>query len=198
MTKEEFVDEVLPGAIAGYKKYNIPPSLVLAQAALESGWGKKHIQNNLFGIKATASWKGKVVEAWTTEYIKGVPRKVKALFRAYDSFAESIEDHSKLLGELSRYIKVREAKDYKEACHAVKEAGYATDPAYAAKLIEIIEDNGFQKYDDGVNKAHWAEGVWKDLNEIGIPVYEKRYDEKATRGEVMALVLRAVKHLLSK
>lgn len=198
MTKEQFIDQILPGAVEGYKRYSILPSLVLAQAVLESGWGKHHIQNNLFGIKATPSWDGKVAEAWTTEYINGIPRKVKALFRAYDSFADSVKDHSKLLGGLSRYKKVREAKGYKEACYAVKEAGYATDPGYAGKLIEIIECNGFQKHDGNTDENHWAEGPWKELNEIGIPVYEKRYDEPATRGELIALVLRAVKYVSGK
>jgi len=198
MTKDEFIKEVLSGAVEGYKKYNILPSLTLAQAALESGWGKNHIHNNLFGIKATSSWDGKVAEVWTTEYINGEPHRVKALFRAYDSFAESVEDHSRLLGELPRYVKVREANNYKEACYAVKEAGYATDPGYAVKLIGIIESNGLEKHDEGVRKAHWAEGIWKKLNEMGIPVYEKRYDDGATRGEVIALVLRAVKRILGE
>jgi flagellar rod assembly protein/muramidase FlgJ len=198
MTREEFIKTILPAAMEGYKKYKILPSLTLAQAALESGWGRSHIQNNLFGIKATPSWKGKVAEVWTTEYINGKPQRVRALFRAYDSFAESVEDHSRLLGELPRYIKVREANNYREACHAVQAAGYATDPQYAAKLIDLIETNGFEKYDDEARKEHWAEGIWKKLNELGIPVYEKRYDDGATRGEVMALVLRAVKRILGE
>jgi flagellar protein FlgJ len=198
MTKEQFIQEILPGALDGHKEYNILPSLTLAQAALESGWGRNHIQNNLFGIKATDSWKGKVAEVWTTEYINGQPQKVRALFRAYDSFAESVRDHSRLLGELPRYISVREASNYKEACYAVQQAGYATDPEYAVKLIGIIETNGFEEYDNQVKKTHWAEGIWKKLNEIGIPVYEKRYDERATRGEVMALVLRAVQRITGK
>jgi flagellar rod assembly protein/muramidase FlgJ len=198
MTKEEFIQQILPGAREGYNKYGILPSLTVAQAVLESGWGRNHIQNNLFGIKATASWTGKVAEVWTTEYINGQPRRVKALFRAYDSFAESVEDYSRLLGELPRYVKVREANNYKEACYAVQAAGYATDPGYAVKLIALIENNGFDKFDDEVKKAHWAEGIWKKLNEIGIPVYEKRYDDGATRGEVMALVLRAVKRILGE
>ncbi len=181
MTKEEFIQEILSGALNGYRKYKILPSLTLAQAALESGWGSKHIHNNLFGIKATGGWKGKAVEAWTLEYVNGKAQRVKALFRAYDSFAESVEDHNRLLGELPRYEKIREAGDYKEACYAVKQAGYATDPQYPVKLINIIETNDFAKYDEQVKKPHWAEGFWKKLNEIGIPVYERRYDDKTTR-----------------
>jgi flagellar rod assembly protein/muramidase FlgJ len=198
MDKEQFIREILPGALNGYRKYNILPSLTLGQAALESGWGRYHIENNLFGIKATGSWNGKVAEVWTTEYINGKPHRVKAMFRAYDSFAESVEDHSRLLGELPRYERVRQAKDYKEACLAVQQAGYATDPEYAVKLIELIETNGFGEYDEQAKKPHWAEGIWKKLNEMGIPVYEKRYDDKATRGEVMALVLRAMQRILGK
>lgn len=193
MTREEFIEQIAPGAMTGYKRYCILPSLVMAQAVLESGWGKNHIHNNLFGIKATPSWEGKVVELWTTEYIDGAPQRVRALFRAYDSFDESIKDHSRLLGELPRYAGVREANNYMEACLAIEDAGYATDPRYALKLIGIIEDNKFQRYDEDVRKDHWAEDIWKELNESGVLVHEKRFDDNATRGEVMALILRSIK-----
>ena len=71
-----------------------------------------------------------------------------AKFRAYDSFNESIEDHAKLLGTASRYKKVVQAKDYIEACYEVWKAGYATDPNYPNKLINIIEQYELQQYDD--------------------------------------------------
>ena len=131
MTREEFIQMILPAAMEGYKKYKILPSLTLAQAALESAWGKSHIQHNLFGIKATSSWKGKVAEVSTTEYINGKPQRERALYLANHSFAESVKDHPPW--ENSQGILRWEANNYREACHAVQAAGYATDPQYAAK-----------------------------------------------------------------
>jgi lysozyme len=142
MNKDEFIARILPGALEAYRKYNILPSLTLAQSALESNWGKSGIGNNLFGIKATSSWTGKKQYVWTTEYMDGKPIKVQDWFRDYDSIDDSILDHAKLLS-YSRYKPVREAKDYKEACYRVQQCGYATDIAYAQKLISIIETYKF-------------------------------------------------------
>lgn len=191
--KQGFIHSILEGAKDGYRKYRILPSLTIAQAILESAWGTHTIgtANNLFGIKATKNWTGKVVEAWTTEYIGGKPQKVKAKFRAYNSFNDSVRDHNKLLGELDRYKKVRQAKDYRTACLEVWKAGYATDPKYPYKLIDIIEAYNLDSYDREVIQEmaeHWAEKHWKSLNNKGIIVHEKRFDEPITRGEIMALI----------
>lgn len=195
MDKTEFIRLILPGAMEGYKKYGILPSLTIAQAILESDWGTRMVDNNVFGIKATPSWKGKTAEAWTREYVDGKLKEVKASFRVYDKIEDGIEDHIELIGNASRYETVRNAKNYKDAALAVEKAGYATDPAYAEKLIEIIEKNNLTQYDEQAKQPHWAEEIWKELNTMGIKVHEKRYDDPATRGEVMALVLRAVKHI---
>lgn len=195
MEKPAFIEQILPGAQEGYRRYRILPSLTLAQAILESDWGTRMVDNNVFGIKATSSWKGDTVEAWTNEYIDGKLQRVKAVFRAYGSVAESIADHMELIGKAARYKEVREADNYKDAALAIEKAGYATDPMYAEKLIAIIESNGLDKYDRQPEEPHWAEEIWKELNDMGIAVYEKRYDDPSTRGEVMALVLRAVKYI---
>jgi len=168
MNKEEFIQAVLPGAIDGFKKYNILPSLTIAQAILESDWGKKHIENNLFGMKAGVGWKGGTKVCWTHEYINGKRVKVQAAFRAYSSFAESVIDHNKLLGEAARYKKAREATGYREACIAVHECGYATDPMYADKLIAVIEANELVKYDDEVQISPWARAAWDKAVKKGI------------------------------
>jgi len=147
MDKQQFISLIKDGAIEGYLKYNILPSLTMAQAILESGWGKSHISNNLFGIKAGTGWTGKTVTKETKEYINGKWITVTAKFRAYDSFAESVADHAKLLGEAARYKAVTQAPNYCAACRAVYEAGYATDPQYPQKLIAIIEQNGLYQYD---------------------------------------------------
>jgi hypothetical protein len=144
--KQEFIEELSPKAVEISKSSGILPSIIIAQAALESGWGKSAIGSNLFGIKAGAGWKGKTRNERTTEYVNGKPVAQYAIFRDYDSLDESIADHAKLLLG-SRYKKVREAKDYKEAARALKAAGYATDPNYARKLIQIIELWGLDELD---------------------------------------------------
>lgn len=143
----KFIEVVCTGAVAAHKKYSILPSLTMAQAALESGWGKSAIGNNLFGIKAFDDWKGKKKKVWTTEYdSNGNSYKIEAWFRDYDSVDESLEDHAKVLST-SRYQKVREAKNYKEATQAVKDCGYATDPNYPKLLNQIIEQYNLYNYD---------------------------------------------------
>jgi flagellar protein FlgJ len=124
----------------------IPAKFMLGQAALESGWGKHEIKgvdgtasHNLFGIKATGDWKGKVVEAATTEYVNGVPETKLEKFRAYDSYADSFRDYAKLLSSNPRYGAVlANSRDAASFAHGLQRAGYATDPNYAAKLTRII------------------------------------------------------------
>lgn len=146
--KKEFVDKVAPGAIKGNELYGVKASLTLAQGALESGWGRNAIGNNLFGIKAGGSWTGKIQTVPTTEYdSSGNKYTINAAFRDYNTIDESIIDHARLLTG-ARYKNVLAAKNYKEACYAVKEAGYATDPSYPSKLIGLIEANGFASYDN--------------------------------------------------
>lgn len=127
------------------EKSGIPQRLILAQAALESGWGQRQIRKtsgeasfNLFGIKASADWKGPVTEVITTEYENGVAKKVKAKFRVYHSYLESLADYVRLLVQNPRYAKVVTAQTPQQAAHALQHAGYATDPAYANKLNAII------------------------------------------------------------
>lgn len=147
---QDFIDKVLLGARKGYLEYNILPSLTIAQAILESNSGKSQLAikgNNLFGIKADSRWTGKKINFPTKEYIKGKEITVNAYFRAYDSFADSVEDHTKFL-LTKRYEKVRSSKDYKEAAHEIWKAGYATDPKYPNKLISIIKQYELYKYDE--------------------------------------------------
>ena len=145
--RQAFVDKLVPGAIEGWEKYKILPSLTISQGILESAWGKSHIENNLFGMKPGSSWNGKIAYRNTKEFYNGQWVTIQAAFRSYDSFADSIEDHAKLLGTLSRYRNVLGKTDYKVAAMEVWKGGYATDPQYPQKLINIIELYGLQKYD---------------------------------------------------
>lgn len=143
---EQFVRKHTEAAKAAEAATGIPASNILGQAALESGWGKHEIKSkdgtpshNLFGIKATSDWKGKVAEVTTTEYMGGVARKVTAKFRAYDSYADAFTDHAKLLSQSPRYSQtVAQADTAKGFANGLQKAGYATDPAYADKLTKVI------------------------------------------------------------
>jgi len=133
-------------ARAAEQQTGIPATFMVAQAAHESGWGKREIRNadgtsahNLFGIKAGASWKGKVAQVTTTEVIDGQPHKVVAKFRAYTSYQESFRDYAQMMKDSPRYSKVVAAGNSAEGfAQGLQRAGYATDPAYAAKLTRVI------------------------------------------------------------
>jgi len=124
----------------------LPSSFILGQAALESGWGSRQItaadgtpSHNLFGIKAGPGWKGKVVETTTTEYVQGVPQKKVARFRAYDSYGDAFRDYASLLTRSARYEQVlSQGQTLTGFAQGMQKAGYATDPAYAAKLARAI------------------------------------------------------------
>ena len=141
-----FINQHSAAAKAAEASSGIPASFMLSQAALETGWGKKDIlaadgaaSNNLFGIKAGASWKGPVAEVMTTEYINGAPQKLMQRFRAYASHAESFADYAKLIKDNPRYqVVVAAGSDAKAFAQGLQRAGYATDPAYADKLTRVI------------------------------------------------------------
>ena len=119
---------------------------MVAQAAHESGWGRREIRNadgssshNLFGIKAGASWKGKTATVTTTEYVNGQAVKTQAKFRAYDSYAASFADYASMMKSSPRYAKVVANADTAQGfAQGLQRAGYATDPAYADKLTRVI------------------------------------------------------------
>ncbi|EMG7109901.1 flagellar assembly peptidoglycan hydrolase FlgJ [Enterobacter cloacae] len=141
-----FIARLLRPAQAAAQQSGLHPHLILAQAALESGWGKREIpaadgrpSHNLFGIKATSDWRGKTTEITTTEYINGVKQKVKAAFRVYDSYEHALADYAKLLTNNPRYRGVVQSGSPEQGARALQAGGYATDPAYAKKLITIIQ-----------------------------------------------------------
>jgi flagellar protein FlgJ len=142
--KQHFIEAMLPYAQIAEKVSGVPAGFVLAHAALESGWGRREIvaadgtvSHNLFGIKADGGWAGNVVSTMTTEYRQGLAMKVSAKFRAYTDYAEAFTDYAKLLKK--RYHNAVEAgSDASAFATGVAAGGYATDPAYAEKLQEVI------------------------------------------------------------
>ncbi|CAB3923947.1 flagellar assembly peptidoglycan hydrolase FlgJ [Achromobacter ruhlandii] len=140
-----FVSKMSRAATLASQQSGVPARLIMGQAALESGWGQREIKHedgrtsyNLFGIKAGASWKGKVVNVLTTEYEDGVAKKVTQPFRAYSSYEESFADYARLIGNSPRYESVTQARNEIEAARRIQSAGYATDPQYAQKLIGVM------------------------------------------------------------
>ena len=141
-----FVEQHSEAAATVARESGIPASFMIGQAGHETGWGRSEIKHadgspshNLFGIKATDSWKGKVAEITTTEYINGEPRKVTAKFRAYDSYADSFRDYARLIGNSPRYEGVMDQLHSVQGfASGLQKAGYATDPQYAAKLSRAI------------------------------------------------------------
>lgn len=144
--KQQFIDRMLKPAQEAGKQTGLPPAFILGQAALESGWGRYEIKgaggapsHNLFGIKAGAGWRGATVEATTTEYVGGQPRKSVERFRAYGSYEEAFADYGRLLQGSPRYAEALASRgDPGRFASALQRAGYATDPAYAQKLARTI------------------------------------------------------------
>lgn len=145
-TQSEFVAKHSETASKIEKATGIPASFMLGQAGHETGWGAREIKTkgggnsfNLFGIKAGASWTGKVAEVTTTEYVNGVAQKKVAKFRAYDSFEDSFKDYARLISDSPRYAKAKAQTGSVTAyASGLQKAGYATDPEYAAKLSRAI------------------------------------------------------------
>ena len=147
----DFVNRVWPHAYEASRATGIPAHFMVAQAALETGWGKSEPRfsdgrpsYNLFGIKAGKSWNGPVVEAVTNEYVDGSTQKQVERFRAYGSYADAFRDYASLLTSNPRYASVVGSQDPSVFARGLQEAGYATDPMYAAKLERIIGGNALR------------------------------------------------------
>ena len=150
---EAFVDALWPVAEQAAAKINLPPEALLAQAALETGWGRHVMQHgtgdsshNLFGIKADSRWQGDKVMVSTLEYRDGVALNTRANFRAYESFEHSFSDYVDFVRRNPRYRQaLAQTNDPKAYFSALQEAGYATDPAYAQKIQRILDSESMQR-----------------------------------------------------
>lgn len=164
----EFVNEVWPHALEASQKTGIPAHFMVAQAALETGWGAHQIKNvdgspshNLFNIKANKSWEGATTASTTTlEHGKSGWQQEKSAFRSYDSYAEAFDDYARLLTENRRYQGVVGADDARTFATGLQKAGYATDPMYANKLMRIIGGSTLRNAlaPDGVDGTWVASG----------------------------------------
>lgn len=146
---DSFISQLLPLAEKAGEALGIDAKVLLAQAGLETGWGKKVFMQgdkgfNLFNIKANPQWKGDSIKINALEYINGVAEKVKASFRAYDSFADSFRDYVQFIQDNPRYKDaLASGGNSIEYLDKLQKAGYATDPNYSKKIIDIINRDDF-------------------------------------------------------
>lgn len=145
--RAEFVRGIWPHAVSAARELGVDPRAIVAQAALETGWGSRQIRdaaghsgNNLFGIKASRGWQGDRVTVTTLEYVGGVPRPQQAQFRAYPDLASGFADYVNFLRDNPRYRDaLRSGGSAEIFADKLQSAGYATDPRYAEKIRGILQ-----------------------------------------------------------
>ncbi len=151
---QSFIEQLYPAAQQAAQKLGIDPKALLAQAAIETGWGQHMIHNtsgqnshNLFGIKADRRWQGDRAMVDTIEFEQGVAATKKAPFRVYDSFADSMQDYVGFVKQNPRYQEaVNQSQSPLNYFSELQKAGYATDPEYANKVITVFESEQLKRY----------------------------------------------------
>jgi flagellum-specific peptidoglycan hydrolase FlgJ len=148
--QNEFLQKIAVPAIAAMRKTGVPASVTMAQAILESGWGKTRLTleaNNYFGIKDTDFCEG-YVEFATTEYVHGIPRHVMACFEKYPTIEKSFEHHALLLSKAKRYAPAMAVTaDPDKFAHALQACGYSTNPDYGDLLMKFVRLYNLTQYD---------------------------------------------------
>ncbi len=145
-TPNDFIKEMRPYAEDAASKLGVPANILLAQSALETGWGNKVIQHqdgqsshNLFGIKANEQWNGQHASVSSLEYVNGNAKREVSNFRVYESYKQSFDDYVDFIKSNNRYhAALQKSNDGEGYIKALQDAGYATDPEYAEKVIDII------------------------------------------------------------
>lgn len=147
-SSQRFIESVAPGAINGWNKYGVLPSVTVAQAIIESGWGRSGLAtqaHNLFGIKG--SYNGNSVTMPTREVYGGRSVYINDAFRAYANNSQSVEDHGSFLYVNSRYHNLLGDTNYASVARKLQADGYATDPNYANALIRMVQTYGLNQLD---------------------------------------------------
>lgn len=158
---QDFISKMAPYAAEAAKKLGVSVRAVLAQAALETQWGKHmpahadgSTSNNLFGIKAGSSWDGSRVNVPTLEFEDGVAVRRKAPFRAYESPAQSFNDYARLVGDNPRYAQALNTGDDVVAfAKGLINGGYATDPAYVSKIASVANSPAMRQALDALKQS---------------------------------------------
>lgn len=152
MDAQAFIDLIGPAAQASAQTTGVPASFTVAEAALESGWGSSQLAQqamNLFGVKADPSWQGDVLTMNTREFLNGTWIMVPARWRKYGDWQSCMDDHAAFLHQNPRYAPCFQCTAGDAFAQAVAQAGYATDPDYAAKLTAIIDQHQLGSLDGG-------------------------------------------------
>lgn len=151
-TPDQFVDYAYEFSHKPAKELGVDAEVIIAIAALETGWGK-HLptdnggsSNNYFGIKADDRWSGNYVTSQTLEFEENTFNELKQSFRAYDNLKESFNDFADFILGNERYAQALEfAHDTKRFLHEIQNAGYATDPKYADKILNVLNNKAFEQ-----------------------------------------------------
>ena len=165
MNTQQFINTIGPVAKASMIQTGLSAAFVIAEAALESGWGESELAQrgkNLFGVKVYPEWDGATMALPTTEYVEGKRVTVQAQWCVYITWEDSILDHARFLFPQPRYREaLRVRSDVRKFAQAVQDAGYATDPNYASKIISISNAHGLTDWD--VPQEQWALVEWANV-----------------------------------
>jgi flagellar protein FlgJ len=163
---DSFVKSILPEVTNAAKNLGVNPRHIVAQAALETGWGshvmfdaKGNNSHNLFGIKAKSDWSGNTVSIESVEVVDGVAVKERSQFKSFDSYQSAIDDYTQMLQSQSRYDKViGSGDDVKAFGEGLLSGGYATDPEYANKLTRVLQNSALSSKENILAGVHLARG----------------------------------------
>ncbi len=201
MTANQFIKTLWPtinkvGDEVGMS--DIIKQVCLAQACLETRYGSSGLMikaHALFGIKATKTWKGKVYSSKTREVYNSIEQTVSAVFRAYDTVADSIRDYFKLISG-KRYAKALTAKTMMEAITIIANAGYATDPNYPLKVIEIYNQHilGSIPVQEEAPKLNQVKPISSDIDQLARDCIKGKYGNGETRKKLLGANYAAVQH----
>ena len=150
MTPQDFIAALGPAAQAAQAVTKVYASFTIAEAALESGWGASELAReafNLFGVKADKSWKGYTFSLPTKEFIQNQWVTVSALWRKYTNWQQCLVDHGNFLLDNPRYQPALNTTNVADFTQAIAAAGYATDPQYSQKIMEIINFHNLTQFD---------------------------------------------------
>lgn len=181
---------------------DIIKQVCLAQACLETGYGSSGLMvkaHALFGIKASKTWKGKVYSAKTREVYNSVEQTVSAVFRAYDTVADSIRDYYKLISG-KRYVKALKADTVAEAIRIIASSGYATDPNYPVTIINIYNEFilGNTSIIKEAPKLNQVNPISSDIDQLARDCIKGKYGNGETRKKLLGAKYDAVQHQVNK
>lgn len=141
MTPQEFLNKIIPAALKAEQEFKIPAEVTIGQAIVESGWGDSKLTqraNNLFGIKAGPEWNGKTLAMVGHEFVRGRMVSVPIVWRAYNSFQDSVDDHSKFLLKPRYKNAFQYVNNYAKFLEEIWKAGYATDSHYVESILNVV------------------------------------------------------------